>query len=296
MNSLLARLTLATAMLAPLGAWSQMSVAIDIAPPPLPIYAQPPAPADGYIWMPGYWAWNAPDGDYYWVPGTWVLAPSVGSLWTPGYWGFEGAGYFWHAGYWGASVGFYGGLNYGYGYTGTGYQGGRWDHGVFRYNRAASNVNTGVVHNIYNAPVTSRGGARASFNGGPSGSRARPTPAQATIQVASHAGPTADQLQHEHTALTTPAQRASISHGAPPVAATPRPSAFGEPGVERGRGGVPGREEAAQPMRAPAVARPEQSRPQAAPQPAPAQREPQRQERAQPAARGEQPRQEEQRR
>ena len=26
---------------------------------PLPDYDQPPAPGDGYIWTPGYWAWGA---------------------------------------------------------------------------------------------------------------------------------------------------------------------------------------------------------------------------------------------
>jgi WXXGXW repeat (2 copies) len=33
-------------------------IAVDIAPPPLPVYDQPPIPAPGYIWTPGYWAWN----------------------------------------------------------------------------------------------------------------------------------------------------------------------------------------------------------------------------------------------
>ena len=159
MKSLLARATLALAMLVPLGAWAEVSLAISIAPPALPVYAQPPVPGDGYIWMPGYWVWSATESDYYWVPGTWVLAPTAGDLWTPGYWAFENAGYFWHVGYWGSSVGFYGGLNYGYGYTGSGYQGGRWDHGVFRYNRAASNVNTTLVHNVYSAPVLKIGRA-----------------------------------------------------------------------------------------------------------------------------------------
>src|ERR1700753_2522392 len=40
------------------------------APPPLPDYEQPPAPDEGYLWTPGYWAWGG-GGGYYWVPGTW---------------------------------------------------------------------------------------------------------------------------------------------------------------------------------------------------------------------------------
>src|SRR6516225_11365812 len=49
-------------------------IAVDVAPPPLPVYDQPPIPAPGYIWTPGYWAWDDATG-YYWVPGTWVLPP-----------------------------------------------------------------------------------------------------------------------------------------------------------------------------------------------------------------------------
>ena len=48
--------------------------------------------------------------------------------------------YLWQSGYWGPHVGFYGGINYGFGYTGIGYQGGYWDRGVFSYNRAVNNV------------------------------------------------------------------------------------------------------------------------------------------------------------
>ena len=63
-----------------------VGISVRIAPPELPVYEQPLCPGEGYIWTPGYWAWDPDDGDYYWVPGTWVLAPEVGFLWTPGYW------------------------------------------------------------------------------------------------------------------------------------------------------------------------------------------------------------------
>ena len=87
MKTRFAPTALALAMLTPLAAWSQVSISIGIAPPPLPVYTQPQAPAAGYLWTPGYWGWSAPERDYYWVPGTWVLAPTPGFLWTPGYWG-----------------------------------------------------------------------------------------------------------------------------------------------------------------------------------------------------------------
>src|ERR1700680_2632006 len=67
--------------------FAQIGISITIAPPALPVYEQPPVPAEGYIWTPGYWAYA--DDDYYWVPGTWVMAPEVGFLWTPGYWGWD---------------------------------------------------------------------------------------------------------------------------------------------------------------------------------------------------------------
>src|SRR5271155_1202856 len=83
-----------------------IGVSITIAPPALPVYEQPPVPAEGYLWTPGYWAY-AEDG-YYWVPGTWVMAPQPGFLWTPGYWGWGNGMYVFNEGYWGPQVGFYG--------------------------------------------------------------------------------------------------------------------------------------------------------------------------------------------
>ena len=46
--------------------FAQVGVSVTIAPPELPVFDQPICPGDGYIWTPGYWAW---DGEYYWVPG-----------------------------------------------------------------------------------------------------------------------------------------------------------------------------------------------------------------------------------
>ena len=60
-----------------------VGISVTFGPPALPVYEQPICPGDGYIWTPGYWAWDPDAGDYYWVPGTWILAPEVGYLWTP---------------------------------------------------------------------------------------------------------------------------------------------------------------------------------------------------------------------
>ena len=81
------------------------------------------------------------------------MAPEVGFLWTPGYWGWGDGGYVFYDGYWGPQVGFYGGINYGFGYFGHGFEGGRWDNGHFFYNRAVLNVNVNVIHNVYNTRV-----------------------------------------------------------------------------------------------------------------------------------------------
>src|ERR1700693_832915 len=152
--------------LVPAASFAQVAVSVRIGPPALPVYAQPPCPGDGYLWTPGYWAYG-PVG-YYWVPGVWVAPPRVGVLWTPGYWGFGGGVYAWHAGYWGPHVGFYGGINYGFGYGGVGFGGGMWSGGFFRYNSAVMNVNSSVVKNVYinrtvinNTTIVNQ----ASFNG-----------------------------------------------------------------------------------------------------------------------------------
>src|SRR5579885_1872110 len=54
----------------PAAAFVSIGISVGIAPPPLPVYEQPIAPGPGYIWTPGYWAWDPAYG-YYWVPGAW---------------------------------------------------------------------------------------------------------------------------------------------------------------------------------------------------------------------------------
>jgi WXXGXW repeat (2 copies) len=197
----------------------------------LPVYVQPVCPAPGYIWTPGYWAYG-PEG-YFWVPGTWILAPTPGLLWTPGYWGYAPGGYFWHGGYWGPHVGFYGGINYGFGYTGVGFVGGYWSGGQYYYNRSVTAVNVTVVHNTYNNVVVNNNTAvnRVSYNGGTGGITAQPTAAETAAARERHVQPTAAQAQHYQAASSNPELRASANNGQPRVAATARPGVFTGPGV-----------------------------------------------------------------
>ena len=209
-------------------------VSIAIAPPALPVYAQPIAPGPGYLWTPGYWAYG--DDGYYWVPGTWVIPPAVGVLWTPGYWGWRNGFYAWSAGYWGPRVGFYGGINYGFGYVGVGYAGGYWNNGAFYYNRAVNNVNVTNIHNTYNTVVNNTTNNRISYNGGTGGVRSQPTAVEREAMNEHHVEPTELQIQHEHAASSNRALLASVNHGRPAIAPTPQPSAFDHSGVVAARG------------------------------------------------------------
>jgi hypothetical protein len=214
----LGMLFLSTLSFAQEGAFT--TTAPTIAPPDIPAYEQPMCPGDGYIWTPGYWAW---DGDYYWVPGTWVMAPEPGYLWTPGYWAWGGGGFMFNEGYWGLSVGFYGGIDYGFGYFGNGYEGGRWEHGHFFYNTAVNHVDSNAIRNVYNERVNERGN-RVSYNGGRGGIDARATAQEEAAEHGRHIGPVSAQTQHAWAAHSDRQQHFSANHGSPRVTATARPN------------------------------------------------------------------------
>jgi hypothetical protein len=183
------------------------------------------------LWTPGYWAWSDDYQDYYWVPGTWVLAPQPGYLWTPGYWGVDGAVFLWHPGYWGPQVGYYGGVNYGYGYGSRGYEGGYWQGNRLYYNSTVNNFGTVNVTNVYNKTVINNTTVtRVSYNGG-NGTQVQPTPAQLAASREPHIPATAAQQQQIKVAASQPALRAGENQGRPPIAATPRPGAFSGAGV-----------------------------------------------------------------
>ena len=235
------RFLLALLILAiPAASFGQIGVRVAIGPPALPFYDQPICPGDGYLWTPGYWAYDDSVSDYYWVPGTWIMAPEVGFLWTPGYWGWGDGGFLFYEGYWGPFVGFYGGINYGFGYWGGGYGGGRWDHGHFFYNRSVNNVDITINRNVYNERIEVTNENRVSYNGGRGGVEARPTAEQQAVATQRHIPAVEAQTQHAQAACANPEQRAGTNHGNPAIAATAKPGDFNQ---QHGALGARGAEE-----------------------------------------------------
>jgi hypothetical protein len=203
----------------PASSFAGVFISVAIAPPALPVYTQPICPVEGYMWTPGYWAYG--DAGYYWVPGVWLQPPAVGVLWTPGYWGWGDGVYAWHRGYWGPHVGFYGGVNYGFGYGGIGFGGGYWGGGHFYYNTAVMHVDTTVIHNTYNRTVINNTivNNRVSFNGGPGGINARATASEMQASREARFQPTAQQVSHREIARQDRGQLYSENHGRPAIAA-----------------------------------------------------------------------------
>ena len=210
----------------PASSYAGVFISVGFAPPVLPVYVQPPCPEPGWMWTPGYWAYGA-DG-YFWVPGTWVPAPYVGALWTPGYWGWGGGLYVWHPGYWGPHIGYYGGVNYGFGYMGVGFVGGMWAGGVFRYNTAVMRVNTSVIHNTYvddrvihNTAFVNN--THVAYSGGPGGVNHPPTAQENAYSHEQHMAATSFQTQHENGARANTNSYASHNGGHPTNLAVARP-------------------------------------------------------------------------
>jgi hypothetical protein len=204
------------------------------APPPLPSYQQPAIPERGYLWVPGFWAWRKSVPDYFWVPGTWVRPPQSGLLWTPPYWSQVDGGYAYHAGYWASEVGFYGGINYGFGYTGSGYEGGHWKGDSFTYNQAVNNLGSLDGASVYDQAVAvEENASHISYNGGARGTAARPTEQQETLANGQHIGPTPEQQKQFELAAMDRSLYSKLNNGEPGVAATQRAGILTGLGVAR---------------------------------------------------------------
>ncbi len=201
-------------------------ISVNFAPPVMPVYEQPLCPAPDLMWTPGYWAYG-PDG-YYWVPGAWVPAPYEGALWTPGYWGWSGGLFVWHEGYWGRHVGYYGGVNYGFGYMGIGFVGGEWRPGGFHYNTAIMHVDGRYVHNTFvNREIVERSyvsrDSRVAFNGGPGGIRHEAGPEERMAEHEQHMGYSPVQQQHMLAARNDHGAYVKNNGGRPQNLAVARP-------------------------------------------------------------------------
>jgi hypothetical protein len=223
-----AALLFALLILAPCRSYAGVFVSVAVAPPPLVEYEQPLLPGPGYIWTPGYWAYD--DDGWFWVPGAWVLPPEPELLWTPGYWEYDdyGSAYLWHAGYWGPTVGFYGGVPYGFGYTGFGYYGGYWHHGAFFYNSSCNHFDRTIIHNSYEKTVIINKTVvkNVSFNGGPGREKLKPSGAELLAVKERHVAATDIQTKHQTLASTTKETHFAVNHGKPAVAATAKPAEF----------------------------------------------------------------------
>ncbi len=231
----------------------------DQAPPPLPEYDQPPAPEDNYIWTPGYW--NYASTGYYWVPGVWCAPPFYGALWTPPYWGYSNSHYLFHRGYWGPHVGYYGGINYGFGYIGFGYYGGYWRDHSFFYNRAVTNVNIDRIHNYYQRNVVYDNRTygphpdnRVDYVGGRGGLNIQPRPQELAAMREAHYAPLPAQREVRVAAASNRDQFYRNNQGRPGqafaarpvgavtnIAAVPHEQPFNHPGGAPNQPGFAGR-------------------------------------------------------
>ena len=79
---LLAALASASIGLSALPATAAVDIFVDLAPP-APRYEVVPAPRAGYVWQPGFWAYD--NGHH---------------VWRKGYWVRERKGYYWHPSRW----------------------------------------------------------------------------------------------------------------------------------------------------------------------------------------------------
>jgi len=229
-------LALAVALV-PASSFAGVFISVNFAPPILPVYEQPPCPDEGLMWVPGYWAYG--DDGYYWIPGTWVPAPYEGALWTPPYWGWENNFYIFHPGYWGRHVGYYGGVNYGFGYMGIGFVGGMWRGHDFEYNRAVMRVDERRIHNTYeDRTIVNRytipNDRRVAFSGGRDGIHHDPRPEERFADRDQHLRETSFQQQHETAARSDRSLYVKNNGGHPSSVAVQRPFGGTPQGEQRG--------------------------------------------------------------
>jgi hypothetical protein len=86
----------ASAVLVAFPAMSEVIVRVG---PPAPIVETRPAiPGPGYVWTPGFHAWNG--SAYVWTPGAWVLPPHPRARWVAHRWVRRNGGWVLVEGHW----------------------------------------------------------------------------------------------------------------------------------------------------------------------------------------------------
>ena len=146
-------------------------------------------------------------------------------------------------GYWGPHVGYYGGVNYGFGYMGIGFVGGAWRGHEFAYNTAVVRVNETVIHNTYvDRNIVERNtvvrDSRVAYSGGPGGINHQPTGEERGYMHESHMAPTGAQQAHVQAARVDHSSYFNANHGQPQHAAFARPvTSASRPGGFNGNGG-----------------------------------------------------------
>jgi hypothetical protein len=90
---LVATLVVATACTAPRG-----RLYVRVGPPAPIIETRIAAPGPGYVWLPGFYAWNG--AAYAWRPGRWERPIRPRAVWVPGRWVRERRGWYFVEGHW----------------------------------------------------------------------------------------------------------------------------------------------------------------------------------------------------
>jgi hypothetical protein len=142
--------------------------------------------------------------------------------------------YVFHDGYWGAHIGYYGGVNYGYGYGGIGFAGGEWRGGHFAYNTAVINVNREVIHTTYiDRTIVERNTivnpGHVAYSGGPGGIHHDPAPEERMAEHEQHQAPTVFQQHHIEAAKADTTSYAKNNGGRPQNLAVAKPLEAGPP-------------------------------------------------------------------
>ncbi|MDP2368165.1 hypothetical protein [Rhodoferax sp.] len=85
-----------SAVLFAVPAWAQVTVRINLAPPPVQ-YEIAPQLEPGFAWAPGYWAWNV--DRHVWIRGR-TIVQRDGYRWEPDRWEQRDLAYYRHPGRW----------------------------------------------------------------------------------------------------------------------------------------------------------------------------------------------------